>query len=111
VVDGVGEEVGIDQDRVGWLEGGVVLEEHATGRLRTVKYYCQLGVIDRVLSFVQNIHCSDELIFAALLLLFVEWRGLVFLEAVVALTDDSLDGRELACLLLDTHGEMWSLVF
>jgi hypothetical protein len=37
VVDGVGEEVGIDQDRVGRLEGGVVLEEHATRRLGAVK--------------------------------------------------------------------------
>jgi len=31
---------------------------------------------------------------------------LVLLEAIVALTDDTLDGRELARLLLDTHG-MW----
>jgi hypothetical protein len=35
VVDGVGEEIGIDENLVGWLEGGVVLEEHATGDLRT----------------------------------------------------------------------------
>jgi hypothetical protein len=64
-----------------------------------------------IAEFLQNIHCSDELIFAALLLLFVERRGLVLLEAVVALADDSLDGRELARLLLNTHGEMWLLVF
>jgi hypothetical protein len=66
---------------------------------------------NRTADFLQNIHCSDELIFAALLLLFVERRGLVLLEAVVALADDSLDGRELARLLLNTHGEMWLLVF
>jgi hypothetical protein len=71
---------------------------------------CQLCV-KTVAAFVQYIHCSDELIFAALLLLFVERRGLVFLEAIVALTDDSLDCRELARLLLDTHGEVWLLVF
>ena len=58
----------------------------------------------------QDIHRSDELIFAVLLLLFIERRGLVFLEAVVALTDDSLDRREFARLLLNTHGEMWLLV-
>ena len=46
MVDGVGEEVGIDEDRVGRLEGGVVLEEHATGRLWAVKYCCQLDVIE-----------------------------------------------------------------
>jgi len=28
VVDGVGEEVGVDEDLVGGLEGGIVLEEH-----------------------------------------------------------------------------------
>ena len=27
VLDGVGEEVGVDQDRIGGLQGGVVLEE------------------------------------------------------------------------------------
>ena len=66
---------------------------------------------NRIAAFLQNIHCSDELIFAALLLLLVERRGLVFLEAVVALADNSLNGRELARLLLDTHGEMWLVVF
>lgn len=63
-----------------------------------------------MVAFIQNIHCSDELIFAALLLLFVQRRGLVLLEAVIALTDDSLDRRELARLLLDTHGGVWSSV-
>ena len=29
----VGEEVGIDEDAVGRLEGGVVVEEHARGHL------------------------------------------------------------------------------
>jgi hypothetical protein len=52
-------------------------------------------------------HRPDELIFAALLLLLVQRRRLVLLEAVVALADYTLDGRELARLLLDTHG-MWS---
>lgn len=69
------------------------------------------GGRNRIAAFLQNIHCSDELIFAALLLLLVERRRLVFLEAVVALADNSLDGRELARLLLDTHGEMWLVVF
>ena len=49
------------------------------------------------------LHRPDELIFAACLLLLVERRWLVLLETVVALTDDTLDGRELARLLLDTH--------
>lgn len=66
---------------------------------------------NKIAGFLQSIHCSDELIFAALLLLFVERGGLVFLEAVVALTDDSLDGRELARLLLNTHCEMRLLIF
>jgi hypothetical protein len=35
-VDGVGEEVCVDEDRVGWLEGRVVLEEHGGGRLWAV---------------------------------------------------------------------------
>ena len=48
-------------------------------------------------------HGPHELIFAVLLLLLVQRRGLVLLEAVVALTDHTLDGRELARLLLDTH--------
>lgn len=51
----------------------------------------------------ESVHCSDELIFAALLLLFVEGRRLVFLETIVALTDDTLDGGELAGFLLDAH--------
>lgn len=33
-MNGVREEVGIDEDLVGRLEGGVVLEEHAAGSLR-----------------------------------------------------------------------------
>lgn len=33
MVDGVGEEVRVDEDLVGRLESGVVLEEHATRRL------------------------------------------------------------------------------
>ena len=33
MVDGVGEEVGVDEDLVGGLEGGVVGEEHAAGDL------------------------------------------------------------------------------
>lgn len=54
----------------------------------------------------EDLHCSHKLIFAAvLLLLLVQRCGLVFLQAVIALTDDSLDGRELARLLLDTHDD------
>lgn len=34
---GVGEEVGVDEDRVGWGEGSVVLEEEGGGDLRTVE--------------------------------------------------------------------------
>lgn len=53
---------------------------------------------------MKYLHRPDELIFAVLLLLLVQRRGLVLLEAVVTLADDTLDGRELARLLLDTHG-------
>lgn len=34
MLNGVREEVGIDEDLVGRLEGGVVLEEHGGWRLR-----------------------------------------------------------------------------
>ena len=33
MVDGVGEEVGVEEDLVGRLEGGVVVEEHGGGDL------------------------------------------------------------------------------
>ena len=36
MVDSVGEEIRIDEDLVWWLEGGVVLEEHAAGDLWAV---------------------------------------------------------------------------
>jgi hypothetical protein len=57
-----------------------------------------------VSGYIRDLHGSDELIFAALLLLLVERCRLVFLEAIIALTDHALDGCELARLLLNTHG-------
>lgn len=36
MVDGVREEVGVYENLVGWLEGGVVVEEHGGGNLRAV---------------------------------------------------------------------------
>lgn len=33
MLDGVREEIGIDDDGVGWCEGGVVLEEEGGGDL------------------------------------------------------------------------------
>jgi hypothetical protein len=53
---------------------------------------------------IEYLHRPDELISTVLFLLLFEGRRLVFLEAIVALTDHALDGRELARLLLDTHG-------
>jgi hypothetical protein len=53
---------------------------------------------------MKYLHRPDEFISAILFLLLVERRRLVFLEAIVALADHALDGRELARLLLDTHG-------
>jgi hypothetical protein len=37
MVDRVGEEVGVDEDLIGWLQGGVVLEEHVGRDLRTMR--------------------------------------------------------------------------
>ena len=36
MVDGVGEEVGVEEDLVGGLEGGVVVEEEGGGDLGAV---------------------------------------------------------------------------
>ena len=43
MVDGVGEEVGVDQNRVGRLESGVVLEKHSTGSLGTEEFIVSLS--------------------------------------------------------------------
>ena len=43
MVDGVGEEVGIDEDGVRRLERGVVLEEHATGSLGAENHIVSLS--------------------------------------------------------------------
>lgn len=81
-----------------------MLEEHATGGLGAEEY--MLVSLSGSNISMKYSHRPNELIFAALLLLLVQRRGLVLLEAVVALADHTLHGRELARLLLDTHG-MW----
>jgi hypothetical protein len=79
-----------------------VLEEHATGSLGAG--IMLLVFFDNNLVDMKYLHRPDEFISAILFLLLVERRRLVFLEAIVALANHALDGRELARLLLDTHG-------
>lgn len=106
VVDGVGEEVGIEEYLVGWLEGGVVSEEHGGWDLWAVE---RISTAYQIGTCIVTLHLSYQLVALALLLfLLLVIRDYVLLKTGISLANHALRGRELSRALCYTHTALGS---
>ena len=102
------EEVGIDEHAVGWNEGGIVLKEEGGRNLGTGRILVRGVFIILLVSIsfswgmgcdVEDVHFAHNLALLYFLLLsrFLSCL-LIYLQTRIALSDDSLDLREMSVL-------------
>ena len=105
VVHGVREEVGVDEDLVGGLKGGVVLldEEHGGRGLGGCRGWVKHSAQVESLEGREDLHFSYQVVSFLLRLLLCIVLLDVLLQACIALAYDSFDRCEFAGALLYAH--------